>query len=537
MTAAAESVRLASEARLWLKVPAEQPPLANVRISSGSVGIAHWEKDPAARERQTDVLFPIRWWCWTEATLRFTPDYDGQLELVLNGPWAADKEGGIHRQEIQWDGIAADGTNLTNGGFETREEGAPAGWKCPWAPYPGVDEWPLDSGTAAEGKHYGASWHNRPLQQILHVKKGRTVSIRLKARAATPPGFTQPRILGSQTPAHRAAASLKRGVNFGNGWEADPSWALKFTPADVDHVADEGFDHIRVPVSFQRHFQQTGSGLKLSPALLAELEPVLRRALERKLTVLLDWHHFDEFTAAPEKHLGRFVAGWECVARHFQSWPQGLFLELLNEPNGGLDSESLNGAYQKAITAIRAIDPKRIIVASPAAWGGVRELDGLRLPDGDDRIIVTIHCYEPFQFTHQGAGWVSLQDLKGVVYPGPPAAPLAVPESLKGNQGVVAFLAAYNTLPTAENPSSAKGVRETLDLAVEWSRHFGRPVHLGEFGAHHTGDDASRSRYLRDVRRLTEERRIPWTLWEWKAGFGYWDPDANRPRFRKALIE
>jgi endoglucanase len=150
---------------------------------------------------------------------------------------------------------------------------------------------------------------------------------------------------------------------------------------------------------------------------------------------------------------------------------------------------------------------------------------------------VTVHCYEPFHFTHQGAGWVGLQALKGVRYPGPPENPLALPESLRENQAVRAFLESYNQLPAGQNPSSPRTIREMLDTAHDWSRYFGRPVHLGEFGAHQPGDPASRGRYLRDVRTLAEERGIPWTLWEWKAGFGYWNPRTNRPNFRKALME
>ena len=159
------------------------------------------------------------------------------------------------------------------------------------------------------------------------------------------------------------------------------------------------------------------------------------------------------------------------------------------------------------------------------------------MPDDDDRIVVTVHCYEPFHFTHQGANWVGLQALEGVRYPGPPENPLVLPESLRENQAVRAFLDAYNQLPAGQNPSSARTVREMLDSARDWSRHFGRPVHLGEFGAHQTGDHASRSRYLRDVRTLAEERGIPWTLWEWKAGFGYWNPRTNRPNFREPLMD
>ena len=96
----------------------------------------------------------------------------------------------------------------------------------------------------------------------------------------------------------------------------------------------------------------------------------------------------------------------------------------------------------------------------PRPWGIVGELDKLRLPDGDDRIVVTIHCYEPFQFTHQGAGWVGFQDLRGIVYPGPPPTPYQLPDSLRENAGVRAFIDGYNTLPGDQNPCSPRAVRE-----------------------------------------------------------------------------
>lgn len=534
---AAEPIRQASEARFWLKVPANQPPLSDVRVSHGSATPASWEKDPAVRERHTDVIFPVHWWSWEETIIQFTPAYDGPLELVLNGPWAADKDGGIFRQEILWDTISADGTDLKNGGFESMTDKQPDSWQSPWAPYLALDTWPIRDTVPLEGKHIAATWHNRPLAQTLTVRTGRKVSIRLHAKAATPPDFIAPKVLGSTTPAHSALARLKRGVNLGNGWEADPSWMLRFTTQDIDHIADQGFDHIRVPVAFHRHLKEGASGLELSPALVAELEPVLRHALDRKLGVLLDWHHFDDLTKDPQKNLDRFVAGWECIARHFKSWPPGLFLELLNEPNNALTTEVANPIYQKTISAIHRVDATRIIVLSPGAWGGIRELDKLRLPDNDDRIIVTVHCYEPFHFTHQGAGWVGFQNLKGVTYPGPPKEPLQIPASLKDNSGVCSFITAYNSLPAGQNPCSSRPVREMLDTARAWSQHFGRPVHLGEFGAHNIGDVASRGRYLHDVRTLAEARGIPWTMWEWKASFGYWDPEKNKPRFRKELIE
>lgn len=535
----AEPLRQASEARFWLKVPKNQVPLKGLRVSTGQMGIAHWEKDPELRERFADISFPIRWWKWSETTVEFTPSEDSTVELTLLGPWAADSNQTVYRQEIVWDQITAKGAEILNGGFEDMEQNHPKSWNPPWAPYLAPDEWPLRQSQALEGKHVAATWHNRPLVQSIRVSAGKPVTLTLHAKAATLPDFVPPKRLPANTPAHAACSRMKRGINLGNGWEVPPGqqWGVRFTPEDIDRIASEGFDHVRIPVGWHHHLKRTEQGWTISKALLDELEPVIRRAIEKKLIVLLDWHHFDALTKAPDANLDRFVAGWETIAKHFRSWPPTVFFELLNEPCDRFTTEAAGPIYQKTIVAIRKIDPSRIIVASPGQWGQVGELDRFRLPDNDDRIIVTIHCYEPFQFTHQGAVWVGLQDLKSIRYPGPPETPYQIPPSLKDNSGVIAFVEGYNALPTGANPSSALPVRRTLAAAREWSDTFGRPVHLGEFGAHQAGDDASRAQYLRDVRSTAEQLRIPWTMWEWKAGFGYWDPQSNRARFHAAMFE
>jgi endoglucanase len=529
----------ATSARLWLKVPADQPPLRDIRVSTGSATPAPWEKDPAIRERHSDILFPIRWWAWNELEVSFTPERDGRVELSLNGPWGKEMDGVMPRGEVLWDDITAENAEIRNGGFEESTEKGPAAWESPWSPYVTAESWPLTVAEPLSGKSVAASWCQRPLSQTFQVKAGLQVVLKLHAKAATTPDFIAPKQLPENTPAHRALALLKRGVNLGNGWEAPPdqNWGVHFTPEDIDQIADEGFDHIRVPVAWHFYLREKNGPYEIDPEMLAKIEPVLRRALERKLQVMLNWHHFNDFTAAPATNRDRFIGGWETIARHFRSWPPGLFLELLNEPCDALSTEALAPIYQKTAAAIRAIDPLRILVMSPGQWGQVGELDKLRLPDSDDRIIVTVHCYEPFQFTHQGAGWVGFQQLRGIVYPGPPAKPFVIPDLLKDNTGVRAFVDDYNTLPAELNPCSSFHLRQTFDAAQAWSRHFGRPVHLGEFGSHNVGDPASRGRYLHDVKSLAEERGIPWTLWEWKSSFGYWDPVKNQPVFRKALME
>lgn len=536
---AAQTPRQTTEARFWLQVPAGQSPLRDLRVSTGSATPASWEADPAVRERKIDLVSPVCWWTWREITVSFTPVEDGTVDLILNGPWREEKPGVLFRQEVLWDEISATGTTVENGGFETVTGGQPQAWRPLYGGGLAPDAWPLAGAAPLEGKSLAASWQDRPLAQTLRLTAGQPVTLKLHAKAATLPGFVPPKRLAQDTPAHQALAKLKRGVNLGNCWDAPPpySWGIRYLPEDIDRIAAQGFDHIRVPVAWNHHLQPGPDGIEIDPKLLADLEPVLRRALEKNLHVLLDWHHFDDLTTDPAAHRARFVAVWQTLARHFKSWPPELFLELLNEPRDALTTEVANPIHAEAIAAIHRIDPQRILLVSPGNWGDIRELDQLRLPDGDDRIIVTVHCYEPFYFTHQGAGWVQLGALKGLTYPGPPATPFALPDSLRENVGVRSFVEGFNTLPADRNPSSPRAVGELLDLARAWSVHFGRPLHLGEFGSHNTGDQASRSRYARDVRTLAEARNIPWTLWDWKATFGYWDPQTNQPLFKSGLFD
>ena len=109
---------------------------------------------------------------------------------------------------------------------------------------------------------------------------------------------------------------------------------------------------------------------------------------------------------------------------------------------------------------------------------------------------------DPFRFTHQGAEWVGLGDVKDITFDG--------------------------KLPSV--------VKRRLDDAQAWSKHFGRPVHLGEFGAYRTADDNSRGRYAKAIAEAAEERRIPWCWWEWKAGFGCWDSENDEPFLIQELM-
>jgi endoglucanase len=177
-------------------------------------------------------------------------------------------------------------------------------------------------------------------------------------------------------------------------------------------------------------------------------------------------------------------------------------------------------------------------VVEPGGWGGIGELKNLVLPP-DDNVIVSVHCYEPFHFTHQGASWAG-DDVKqtGIIFPGPPPQPLVPDASLKPKPWVLDWIEKYNTLPADKNPSSALAFAGKLKYVHAWSDFYGRPVHLGEFGAYIKADTQSRSNFYAAFRQTAEKEKLGWCIWDWSANFRYWDKKNNcpMPGMREALF-
>ncbi len=527
---AAPGTGTAANARIWLRVPPEAAPLTAISDGS-SVTKGEWLPNPEEKVRVIDITFPITPDEWKESTISFTPAEDSSVTLALLGPW---NEKGS-REEVLYDNIRVTGATLANPSFEEKTDTGFTAWQSDPIPF---GQWPLVDETSPDGKNIAAAWNNRVLSQTLSTKAGVPVTITLSAKAASPPGLEKLFPLGKDTPAHAAAKEIHRGVNFGNRWEVAPpfSWQIPYSLEDVDLAAAEGFDHIRIPISWHHYLSRENGIIEIDSKLLAEIDPIIDRALAKKMHVIIDWHHFDPLTSDPDAYQQRFVDGWKAIATRYKDYPKELWFELINEPKEELTTERLNFLQTHAIEALRRICPERVILVTVGHWSNIGELPKLLLPADEDNLIVTVHNYEPFHFTHQGSSWTDLSALKGVIYPGPPETPLAVPDALKNNGGVTGFIEKYNTLPAEQNPSSIASIRALMDQAAAWSEKYGRPVHLGEFGAVTTADPASRARYIHDVRTLSEERGIPWTLWDWKAGFAYWDEKAKAPLLREPLF-
>ena len=198
-----------------------------------------------------------------------------------------------------------------------------------------------------------------------------------------------------------------RGVNLGNALDAPwPGvWGVTITETLVQSVSSAGFNAIRVPVRFSAHTGPAPDYI-LSETILQSTDQVIQWGLDAGLVVILDVHHFDALMQAPAAEEARYLAIWDQLASRYRSLPTALYFELLNEPHGDLDGETWNRLIAESIQHIRQTNPTRTIIIGGLDYSTIDSLNDLVLPD-DSHLAATFHYYEPFEFTHQGASWVS----------------------------------------------------------------------------------------------------------------------------------
>ncbi|HEX6987104.1 MAG TPA: glycoside hydrolase family 5 protein [Planctomycetaceae bacterium] len=299
---------------------------------------------------------------------------------------------------------------------------------------------------------------------------------------------------------------LGRGINFGNALEApnEGEWGFRIEEGYFDEVKKAGFDTVRLPVKWSAHAEEKPP-YRIDAGFAERVDWAVGHALERGLNVVLNVHHYDEFYADPDGHEERFLALWKQIASRYADRTEGLVFELLNEPRDPMTAERWNEIFPKALAVVRETNPHRAVIVGPANWNNIDALSKLRLPE-DDRLMVTVHYYSPFEFTHQGASWA---------------------------EGSDKWLG--RTWGSDEDKAA---VRRDLEKAAAWGKEHGKPIFLGEFGAYSRADMDSRVRWTEFVRSEAERLGMSWAYWEFGSGFGAYDPQTDKWRepLKEALL-
>ncbi|MCX8183243.1 MAG: glycoside hydrolase family 5 protein [Crenarchaeota archaeon] len=302
-------------------------------------------------------------------------------------------------------------------------------------------------------------------------------------------------------------SKMHRGINIGNALEApkEGDWGVYIRDEYFRIIREAGFDTVRIPIRWSAHAEKNPP-YRIDEDFFNRVDWVVSKSLEQNLITIINIHHYEEIMQDPSGHSDRFKALWSQISEHYKDYSEKLYFELLNEPYGELTDEKWNMLIRETVEIIRRTNPIRKIIIGPTGWNSVYNLKGLVIPE-DENIIVTFHFYTPFEFTHQGAEWVS---------PSP-----AVGRKWLGTE------------------AEKKQITEELDMAVQWAAQHGDvPLFMGEFGAYSKADMHSRVRWTRFVAREAEKRGIAWCYWEFCAGFGAYDQDKGewRTELLNALI-
>lgn len=302
-------------------------------------------------------------------------------------------------------------------------------------------------------------------------------------------------LVASVSPAAAADFPFRRGVNV-LGY--DPYWKdpkeARFEWRHFAEIKRAGFDHVRVNLFA---FDHMDAQHRLSPQWLERLDAVVSEARKAGLGIILDQHDFDACAKDVPACRTRLSAFWAQVAPRYRDAGRELAYELLNEPHEALDAKTWNAFFPQLLAIVRQTNPTRIVVIGPTRWNNFRELPTLELPAHDRNILVAFHYYDPFEFTHQGASWTNLQDLRGVEW---------------GSEKDLAQ------------------VRADFAFAARWGKENDRPIYLGEFGAYDRSGTplAMRIAYTNAIAREAERNGFGWAYWQFDSDFIAWDMKADR---------
>lgn len=200
---------------------------------------------------------------------------------------------------------------------------------------------------------------------------------------------------------------------------AGPDFAREFwrefkdnyiTRADIDFIAREGANTIRLPFNYKLFTREDYMGLNDDEEGFRRMDSVVSWCRANKLYLILDMHdcpggqtgdNIDNGYGYPwlftsEASQQQFIQIWTRIARHYKDEPVILGYELMNEPIATMfpDKEEINRLleplYKRAVEAIRQVDPKHIILLGGAQWNSNFGMLGEPF---DPQLMYTCHRY------------------------------------------------------------------------------------------------------------------------------------------------
>ncbi len=307
------------------------------------------------------------------------------------------------------------------------------------------------------------------------------------------------------TPGFRMVQNLHLGWNLGcslesfftaedgtieTGLKTETMWGNPATTkAVMETLYAAGIRTVRIPVTWSNHMDEEGT---IDAQWMARVREVVDYAYDTGLYVILNAHNDDWYKYVPSPEAEEATTAWYCrtweqIAAEFAGYGEKLLFEAINEPkvvgsqlewDGGLLAERqvinrLHAAFVRTVRASGGNNATRwLLLPTHAASAEPAVMRSLRLPD-DDRLIVSIHAYTPWEYTD-----------------------------------------ASHPEDSAYTDAHKKAVTRMLENIYRVFIVRGIPVYLGEFGAADKDNSAERARYAADYITLAAKYGMTCGWWD-----------------------
>lgn len=326
-------------------------------------------------------------------------------------------------------------------------------------------------------------------------------------------------------------ARLTRGINASHWFSQSSRYDREHfetynTRDDIRLIRAAGFQHVRFAINPTILLNESDPS-SLDAEHLSAVDAAIDMILEQDLAVIVDPHPEDDFKHrlnASDELLAAFAAFWQALARHLSRRdPEHVFLEVLNEPVI-TDRRRWATIQETLLAAMRAGAPEHTLIATGHRWSSIDELLEVE-PIADRNVVYNFHCYDPHDFTHQGATWGSdyWPYLEYLPYPSSPDALAPIAEHIMNERAKQA------ALRYGEDRWDAARLDAWIARAAAWGKQHSVRLTCNEFGVYRRKSRPEhRLAWLRDLRSALERYDIGWTMWDYAGGFSVVTSDGDR---------
>ncbi|MFF5214536.1 cellulase family glycosylhydrolase [Micromonospora sp. NPDC000442] len=221
-------------------------------------------------------------------------------------------------------------------------------------------------------------------------------------------------------------AAMQPGWNLGNTFDAvgadETAWGNpRVTEAQLDAVRAQGFNSIRIPVTWSNHHGPAPS-YTIDAAWLNRVKEVVGWALDDGFYVMINLHHdswqwIHEMPTNRTTVLNRYNALWTQIAAAFRDHSPRLHFESVNEPqfaNSSGDAQNaellheLNVNFHRIVRASGGTNATRMLVLptlhTSSEQARINELTTTINQLNDRNLIATVHFYGYWPFSVNVAG-------------------------------------------------------------------------------------------------------------------------------------